>query len=99
MRSILEDWLQHRGYIDTLDHEISGLSEEPRTLSNAEDAAINAMYASGKPGVGAQFLRAIINHMRSELRRNPDITVDEVKEFVLDLFDDYGQDLEQHLKK
>lgn len=69
------------------------------TLTADEDAAINAYYASGAPGVGAQFLRAIINHLRSELRSNPEITVEEVKEFVLGLFDNYGQDLEEHIAK
>jgi hypothetical protein len=101
VRRILREWLIANAYLSESDLPVGvavGLSEE-RGLSNHEDQAINAYYASGAPGVGAQFLQAIINHLRSELRQNPDITVEEVKEFVLDVFDDYGQDLEEHLKK
>lgn len=63
-----------------------------------EDAAINAIYKSGEPGIGAKFMKAIIGHLRTHVRQNPDITVDQCKEFVLDLFNNYDQDLGEYLE-
>lgn len=67
-------------------------------LIEDEDALINELYKTGEPGIGAAFLRAIINHLRTFARKNPEVTVDECKEFVLDLFNNYDQDLGDYLQ-
>lgn len=90
IRRVLRDTLPEK------DQPVKPASKKYKILTAEEDAAINAYYASGQPGVGAQFLKAMIRHLRAELRSNPDITVEEVKDFVLDVFDDYGQPLDEH---
>lgn len=76
----------------------SGFSE-PEPIQVGQDDEINAYFASSAPGVGAHFMRAIIGHLRTHLRQNPDISVAEVKEFVLDLFYEYDQSLEDHVAR
>lgn len=68
-------------------------------LLENNDALINELYKTGDPGIGADFMRAIIGHLRSFARSNPSASVDDFKEFVLDLFNNYGQDLEEFALK
>lgn len=96
LREILRDTLPS---IDQPVRDYGSARKQAKPLTAEEDARINAYYASGQPGVGAQFARAVINHLRSHIRSEPDITVDDFKEFVLDVFDDYGQSLEEHIAK
>lgn len=95
IRRIVRFWLISNAFTTPAElNEIEDVPIRRPNLTREEDEAINAYYASGEPGIGAHFMRAMINHMRGEMRRKPDMTVEYVKEFVLDMFDDYGQSLE-----
>lgn len=96
VRSVLRDTLPAA---DQPVKQLATRKKPTMPLTAEEDAAINAYYASDQPGRGAQFARAIINHLRSHVRSQPDISVHDFKEFVLDVFDNYGQSLEKHISK
>ena len=96
VRFIVSEWLIEQ---DLLRFSLSRLNRRPveklpPPLTEEEDQKINRYYASGAPGVGSHFFSSILNHLHKHYKQNPDITVEEVKEFVLDVFDDYGQPLD-----
>lgn len=81
-------------------HDNPSRSEAIRRILRADlvendDALVNELYKTGDPGIGTDFMRAIIGHLKSFARSNPNASVDDFKEFVLDLFNNYGQDLEE----
>lgn len=96
----------HDDLLSTIDEFVSSQADGPSrseairrilkdNLVDDEDALINELYKTDEPGIGAKFMKAIIGHLRTHVRQNPDITVDQCKEFVLDLFNNYDQDLEE----
>ncbi|MGQ3214796.1 ribbon-helix-helix domain-containing protein [Shinella sp.] len=100
----------HDDLLSTIDDFVASQPDAPsrseairrilrENLIDDPDALINELYKTSEPGIGAAFMRAINNHLRSFANSNPEASVDEFKEFVLDLFNDYGQDLQEFAEK